>query len=68
MSAAAFRKKLQGMTFMPAAFIQYLQAGADDMTAKAREQVLAKFGRAETLANAALKKCSKKVADIRNAA
>ncbi|HRH93144.1 MAG TPA: hypothetical protein PKV72_01285 [Candidatus Peribacteria bacterium] len=68
MSAAAFRKKLQGMTFMPAAFIQYLQAGADDMTAKAREQVLAKFGRAETLATAALRNGAQRVADIRDAA
>jgi hypothetical protein len=65
MSAAAFRDQLQGMTFMPAAFVRYLQAGADGMTPKAREQILAKFGKAAKLAAAAVQKGKDRVAAIR---
>ncbi len=49
------------------AFIRYLQAGAEGMTSKAREQIIAKFNRANTLAAAALKDGTKRIAAIRTA-
>ncbi len=64
MSAAAFRAKIQTMTFMPQALIQYLAAGADAMTPKDRESTLNKFGRAATLATAAMRKAKDRVAGI----
>lgn len=67
MSAAAFCAALDTMSFMPMAFVRYLQAGAEGMTAKAREQIIAKFNRANTLAAAAVKDGAKRIAALRNA-
>lgn len=68
MSASDYRVMLQAMKFMPMAFIQYLQAGADAMTPEARQQVMNKFKRANTLAVAAVNNGAKRIAGLAKAA